>query len=208
FYPIIRHIERAIRLTHNDTPREKLDKLDEMLVQTSTSIEDAALIAEMLSVPNDGRYPAAELSSEQRRQKTLEALSFQIEALARRNPILMVFEDAQWMDPTTLETLQRAVEQIRTLPVLLIVTFRPEFVAPWIGLAHVKTLTLNRLMEREIEEIIDDLAGNRLLQADTRQNIIERADGIPLYAEEMTKAVLEANIEVDSRRALLSRSAP
>ena len=208
FYPIIRHIERAIRLTHSDTPQEKLDKLDEMLVQTSTSIEDAAIIAEMLSLPNDGRYPATELSSEQRRQKTLEALSFQIEALARRNPILMVFEDAQWMDPTTLETLRRTVEQIRTLPALLIVTFRPEFVASWIGLAHVTTLTLNRLTEREIEEIIDDLAGNRLLQGGTRQNIIERADGIPLYAEEMTKAVLEANIEVDSRRAVLSRSVP
>ena len=168
-----------------------------MLAQTSTSMEDAALIADMLSLPNDGRYPARELSSEQRRQRTLEALVSQIIALTRRNPVLMVFEDAQWVDPTSLESLRAAVEQIRTLRALLLLTFRPEFEAPWIGQAHVTALTIKRLTDREIESIINDLTGNKPLQAGVRQNIIERADGIPLYAEEMTKAVLEAEMEWD-----------
>ena len=192
-YPIIRQIGRAAGLAHDDSLQVKLDKLDAMLAQTSTSVEDAALITEMLSLPNDGRYPARELSSEQRRQRTLEALIYQMIALTRRNPVLVIFEDAQWMDPTSLELLGALVQQIRTLGALLIVTFRPEFEAPWIGRAHVTSLTIKRLSDREIERIINDLIGNKPLQADVRRNIIERADGIPLYAEEMTKAVLEAD---------------
>jgi hypothetical protein len=157
-------------------------------------------IAEMLLLPSDGRYPARELSSEQRRQRTLEALVSQMVALTRQNPVLVVFEDAQWVDPTSLESLGALVQQIRTLRALLIVTFRPEFEAPWIGRAHVTSLTIKRLSDREIERIINDLTGNKPLQADVRQNIIERADGIPLYAEEMTKAVLEVDSGVRSSR--------
>jgi class 3 adenylate cyclase/tetratricopeptide (TPR) repeat protein len=207
-YPIIRQIERAAGLTHNDSPQVKLDKLDAMLAQTSTSMEDAALIAEMLSLPNAGRYPALEMTAEQRRQRTLDALVYQMQGLSRRNPVLMVFEDAQWMDSTSLESLSRAVEQIRTLRVLLIVTFRPEFEAPWIGQAHVTALTLNRLTDREIESIIDGLFGNKVLQTGVRQNIIERADGIPLYAEEMTKAVLEADFEMGSQQPAAAAVSP
>ena len=137
-YPIIGQMERAAGLAHDDTPQAKLDKLDAVLAQTSTSIEDAALFAEMLSLPNDGRYPALELTPEQRRQRTLEALTAQ---LARHwqanNPVLMIFEDAHWTDPTSLEVFGRTVDRIKTLPVLLIVTFRPEFNAPWVGRSHV-----------------------------------------------------------------------
>ena len=100
-------------------------------------LEDASLFAEMLSLPNDGRYPAIELTPQQRRQRTLEALVAQIEALTRFSPVLMIFEDAQWIDPTSLEALGRMVDRVRTLRALLIVTFRPEFDPPWIGQSHV-----------------------------------------------------------------------
>jgi len=199
-YPIISQMERAAGLTHDDTTLAKLDKLDAMLARTSTSKQDAALLAEMLSLPNDGRYPALDLEPQQRRQKTLEALTAQMEALSRRNPLLMVFEDAHWTDPTSLEALGKVVDRLRTLRVLLIVTFRPEFDPPWIGRPYVTALTVNRLAQRDVEAMIDGVVGNELILASIRQDIIERTDGIPLFVEEMTKAVLEAKSEEAARR--------
>ena len=200
FYPIIGQMERAAGLAHDDTPQAKLDKLDAVLGQTSTSIQDAALFAEMLSLPNDGRYPALNLAPQQRRQKTLEALTSQLAELAKRQPVLMIFEDAHWTDPTSLQAFGRAVDRIESLRVLLLVTFRPEFEAPWIGRPHVTALTLNRLTRREVDAVIDRVVGNKLLAASIRQNITERTDGIPLFVEEMTKAVLEAESEGEARR--------
>jgi class 3 adenylate cyclase len=194
-YPIIGQMERAARLARDDTPQAKLDKLDTMLAQTATSPQDAALFAEMLSLPNDGRYPTLELAPQQRRQGTLEALLSQIEALTRQTPVLMIFEDAHWTDPTSLEAFGRTVDRIKTLPVLLIVTFRPEFNPPWAGQSRVTSVTLNRLGEREAAAIIARLVGNKELPADVMAEIVERTDGIPLFVEEMTKAVLEAGSE-------------
>ena len=179
-YPIISQMERAAGFAHDDNGQAKLDKLDAVLAQSFTSRQDAALFAEMLSQSNDGRYPKLELSPQQRRQKTLEALTAQLEALSSTNPVLMIFEDAHWIDPTSLEALGRAVDRIRTLGVLLIVTYRPEFEPPWIGRPHVTALTINRLAEREIAAMIDRVTGNKLLPASIRQDIIERTDGIPL----------------------------
>jgi class 3 adenylate cyclase/predicted ATPase len=207
-HPIIGQMERAAGLTYDDKPEAKLDKLDAVLVQTSTSTEDAALFAEMLSLANDGRYPALELTREQRRQRTLEALSSQLVALARQQPVLMIFEDAQWTDPTSLEVLGRIVDRIKTLPVLLIVTFRPEFTAPWVGQSHVTSVTLNRLGERDAAAIIARLAGNNALPADVLTEIVERTDGIPLFVEEMTKAVLEAESEGAARRTIAAVPSP
>ena len=192
FYPIVGQTERAAGFAYDDTPRQKLDKLDALLAQTATPAHDAALFADLLSLPNDGRYPASELTPQQRRQKTMEALSSQMEALARKKPVLMIFEDAHWTDPTSLEAFGRTVDRIRTLPVLLIVTYRPEFEPPWIGRPHVTALTINRWAERDIDAMIDGVVGNKHLPASIRQDIIERSDGIPLFVEEMTKAVLEA----------------
>ena len=191
-YPVIGQMERAAGFVHDDTAKAKLDKLDAVLAQTSTRIEDAALFAEMLSLANDGRYPALELTPEQRRQRTLEALVSQMEALTRQNPVLMIFEDAHWTDPTTLELFGRVVDRVRSLRVLLIVTFRPDFDPPWVGRAYVTFLAINRLGEREILAMIEGVIGNKPLPANIRQDIIERTDGIPLFVEEMTKAVLEA----------------
>ncbi|MFZ2077022.1 MAG: adenylate/guanylate cyclase domain-containing protein, partial [Xanthobacteraceae bacterium] len=185
-YPIIGQMERAAGFAHDDTPQARLDKLDTLLAQTSTTAEDAALLAEMLSLPNDRRYPALVLSPQQRRQRTLEALTAQMRALSRQNPVLTIFEVVHWSDPTSLELFGRVVDRIRTLRALLLVTFRSEFEPPWIGRAHVTALTINRLTEREIGAMIDRVVGNKLLPASVRQDIAERTDGIPLFVEEMT----------------------
>jgi class 3 adenylate cyclase/predicted ATPase len=194
-YPIIGQMERAAGLAHDDSPRARLDKLDALLARTSTSAPDAALFAEMLSLTNDGRYPTIELTPQLRRQRTLEALTAQMEALTRTGPVLMIFEDVQWIDPTSLEALGRAVDQIRSVRLLLIMTFRPEFDPPWIGSPHVTALTINRLGRRDIEAMISRVVGDKLLPPSIQQDIIERTDGIPLFVEEMTKAVLEAESE-------------
>ena len=192
FYPIIGQMERAAGFTHDDAAQTKLGKLDALLARSFTPRHDSALLAEMLSLPNDGRYPTLDLAPQQRRQNTMEALTAQLEALSRSNPVLMIFEDLHWIDPTSLEVLGRTVDRLRTLGVLLIVTHRPEFEPPWIGRPHVKAITLNRLGEREIAAMIDGVAGNEPLPKSVRQDIIERTDGVPLFVEEMTKAVLEA----------------
>jgi class 3 adenylate cyclase/predicted ATPase len=194
-YPTIGQIERAAGFTRDDALQAKLDKLDALLAQSSTSAQDAALFAEMLSLSNDGRYPALDLTPQQRRQRTLDALASQAAALARQKPLLMIFEDAHWADPTSLELFSRIVDKIPSLPVLLIVTFRPEFDPPWIGRTNVTALTLNRLAVHEISAMIGRVVGNKQLPPSIRQDIIERTDGIPLFVEEMTKAVLEAEDE-------------
>ncbi len=162
----------------------------------------------MLSLPNDGRYPALELTPEQCRQRTLEALISQVQSLTRSKPVLMIFEDAHWTDPTSLEVFGRIVDRIATLRVLLIVTFRPEFEPPWVGRPHVTVLTLNRLTRREIDAMIDGVIGNKPIPVGIRQDIVERTDGIPLFVEEMTKAVLEAEGEGEARRTAANVPSP
>jgi predicted ATPase len=162
----------------------------------------------MLSLPNDGRYPALELTPEERRDKMLDALITQLVQLATQHPVLMIFEDVQWIDPTSLEVLDRTVDRFKTLPALLIVTFRPEFSAPWVGQSHVTSLTLTRLGEREAAAIIAGLTGNEDVPADVIAEIVERGDGIPLFVEEMTKAVLEAENEGAARRTVAAVPSP
>jgi class 3 adenylate cyclase len=191
FYPIIGRMERAAGFTREDTPKDKLNKLDAMLARNATSAEDASLLAEMLSLPNDGRYPVLDLTSQQRRERTVDALTTQLMSLTRRHPVLMILEDAHWSDPSTLEMLGRTVKRIASLRVLFVVTFRPEFEPTWIGQSHVTTLVINRLTAREVDIMIDNLAGDQPVTASIRQDITERSDGIPLFVEEVTKAVLE-----------------
>jgi class 3 adenylate cyclase/DNA-binding SARP family transcriptional activator len=207
-YPIINQIERAAGFAHDDTTPVKLDKLDAMLAQSLTPPQDAALLADMLSLPDDARYPKLDLSPQQRRQRTFEALTTQLESLSHQGSVLMIFEDVHWADPTSLEAFSRAVDRIRALGVMLIVTYRPEFEPPWIGRPYVTALTLNRLAERDVDAMIDQVAGTKLLPADVRQDIIERSDGIPLFVEEMTKAVLEAEGEAAAVRAIAMAPSP
>jgi class 3 adenylate cyclase len=207
-YPIIGQMERVSGLAHDDTPQARLDKLDAVLAQTATSVEEAPLFADMLSLPNDGRYSTVDMTSEQRRQRTLEALTAQLVGLANQLPVLMIFEDVHWIDPTSLEALGRIVNRIKTLPALLIMTFRPEFNAPWVGQSHVTSLILNRLGECQSATIIAHIAGNSGLPADVMTKIVERTDCIPLFLEEMTKAVLEAESESEARRTAIAVPSP
>ena len=135
-YPFISQMERAASFVYDDDAQGKLDKLDALLGQSVTTRQDAALFAEMLSLPNDARYPTVDLTAQQRRQRTLEALTAQLEVLSRNRPVLMIFEDVHWADPTSLEALGRVVERLRTLAVLLVVTYRPEFDPPWMELSR------------------------------------------------------------------------
>jgi predicted ATPase len=162
----------------------------------------------MLLIPNDGRYPALEMTPQQRRQRTLEALLLQVGTLSRQNPVLMIFEDAQWADPTSLELFSHIVDRIPALRVLLVMTYRPEFQPPWLGRPYVTALTINRLAAREAGTLIDRIVGDKPLSASIRKDIIERTDGIPLFIEEMTKTVLEADTQSTAERTIAAASSP
>jgi class 3 adenylate cyclase len=144
-YPIISQMERAAGFAHGDTAQTKLDKLDAVLAQSYTPPEHRALFVELLSLPNDGRYPKVDLPPQQRRQRTFEALTTQIVSLAQQNPVLMIFEDVHWIDPTSLEALGRGIDRIKGVGALLVITHRPKFEPPWAGRPYVTALNLRRL---------------------------------------------------------------
>ncbi len=154
---------------------------------------DVTLISDLLSISTGGRHTPLSLSPQRRKELLLECLIAQTVGLAARQPVLMILEDAHWIDPTTRELFDRNIERIRSLPVLLIVTYRPEFVPPWLGQSHVTTLTLNRLGRRENAILIRQVAGGKELPAALLEQIITRTDGVPLFIEEMTKSVLESD---------------
>ena len=194
-YPIVTQMERAAGFAHDDAVHAKLEKMDALLSQSFTPPQDRALFAELLSLPNNERYPKLDLTPLQRRQRTFEALTTQIVSLAEQRPVLMIFEDIHWIDPTSLEALGRGIDRIKSVGVLLIITHRVEFEPPWLGRPYITSLSLNRLGEREIGAMIDRVAANLALPETIRKDIIERTDGIPLFVEEMTKAVLESEGE-------------
>jgi class 3 adenylate cyclase/predicted ATPase len=207
-HPIIEHVERSAGFARDDTPQAKLDKLDALLRQSWASAEDAALFVRMLSLPNDGRYPVLEVPPRQRRQTTMDALVRQVEILSRAGPLLVIFEDAHWADPTSLELMGRLASHVASHRVLMVISFRPEFEPPWSHQAHVAALVLNRLGPDDVDVMINHIVGNNPLPAPVRQDIIERTDGIPLFVEEMTKAVLETASEAAARRITASVPPP
>jgi predicted ATPase len=187
-HPFIAQLERAAGFEHADTPEGKLDKL---AVLAPASPEDGALLAELLSLPTEGRFPPLQLTPQSKKEKTFAALLGQLGALARQRPVLMLFEDVQWIDPSSRELLDLLVERVPRLPVLLLVTFRPEFQPPWSGQAQVTVLVLNRLDRSEGAALVRRVAGTGALPDDVVTEIIERTDGVPLFVEELTKAMLE-----------------
>jgi predicted ATPase len=203
-YPFIVQLERAADFARDDTAEAKLTKLTALIAPGISSSDDSALIAEMLSLPN----PATDLklSPQRKREKLFEALLAQFEALARRRPVLMVFEDAHWIDPTSRELLDLTLDRVARLPVLLVVTFRPEFQHGWGGQAHVTMLALNRLGGREGAALVQNLAGDAALDAEVVAEIVKRTDGVPLFVEELTKAVLESGERENRVAAVLAAS--
>ncbi|MFL6822499.1 MAG: AAA family ATPase, partial [Xanthobacteraceae bacterium] len=197
-HPFIAQLERAAGFKADDTPEERLAKLEAVLAMDGLRVEAVApLFAALLSIPVGERYPPQALSSAQQRRRTLAALLDQFEDLARRQPILLSFEDAHWADATSLELLDLTVERIRQLPVLALFTFRPEFEPPWVDLPNVSSLTLARLDRSHVESMIARVTGGRALPAEVTEQIVVKTDGNPLFVEELTKAVLEAGILIE-----------
>lgn len=189
--PIVAHIERAAGFEVNDTAEAKVNKLEAML-EGSRQREELAILADLLAIPSGDRYPRLDLSPRRKREKIFDTLLRRIESLAERNPILMIFEDVHWIDPTSLELLDRMVERAAHLRVLLVITSRPEIASSWTGLAHAMTLVVNRLGRQDGAALVDKIEGARTLPRELIDRIVERSDGVPLFIEEMTKAVIES----------------
>jgi len=191
-HPFVVALGRAARLAAEDPAETQLRKLEAILAPARIA-ETAPLFASLLSIPTGGRYPPLALSAAQQRRLTLAALLDQLEALARQKPVLMLFEDAHWADATSLEVLDLTVERIRALPVLVLITFRPEYEAPWTGLSHVTSIALDRLAPAEVETLAEHVAGGPLPPEVTAQ-IVAKTDGVPLFVEELTKTVLDGGL--------------
>ena len=192
-YPFIDQLGRAAGFAPDDSPAVRLEKLDALLSRAAPD-EDAVLIADLMSLPASDRHPLPNLSPQRKKERTLEALLRQLEGLTRQHPVIMLFEDAHWIDPTSRELLDLTVERVRSLPVLLIVTFRPEFQPPWTGQPQVTTLALNRLDRRDRTVLVEQIAGGKALPDEVVAQIADRTDGIPLFVEELTKSVLESGV--------------
>ncbi len=201
-YPFIVQLERAAGFARDDTVEQKLGKLRGMLAAGARADDEVELLAELLSLPSS----AADfnLSPQRKREMLFEALLHQLDALSRRTPVLMVFEDAHWIDPTTRELLDLTLDRVARLRVLLVVTFRPEFQHAWSGPPQVTMLALNRLGGHDGAALVERLAGNAGLSRETVDEIVERADGVPLFVEELTKAVLESSDRTAAPAASLS----
>ena len=164
-----------------------------LLAVGPSRIEDVApLFAALLSIPFGERYPTLSLSPMQHRRRTLAALLDQFEGLARRQPILLSFEDAQWADATSLELLNLMVERVRQLPVLALLTFRPDFEPPWVGLPNVSNLTLGRLPRRYVESMVTQVAVGRVLPVEVMKQFVAKTDGNPLFIEEHIRSLLQS----------------
>jgi class 3 adenylate cyclase/predicted ATPase len=198
-YPTVTQLERAAGFRRDDTAEQKLDRLEAVLSQAADDLCEAVpLLAALLSLPVGDRYPPLNLTPQKQKEKTLQALVAQVQGLALRKPVLMLFEDAQWSDPTSLELLDLVIDRTAALPLLLIITFRPEFTALWTGSPRVSLLTLNRLEPRQRAEMIAGVTGGKSLPKEITDQIIDRTDGVPLFVEELTKAVLEGGMLTDA----------
>jgi class 3 adenylate cyclase len=198
-YPTITQLGRAAGFRREDSADARLDKLEAVLARATNDLGEAApLLAALLSLPTGERYPPLDLTPQKQKERTLRALAAQVEGLAARQPVLMLFEDAHWSDPTSIELLDLIIDRVPTLRVLLIITFRPEFTPPWIGRPHVSLLNLNRLTPRHRAEMIVGITGGKALPEEIADQIIDRTDGVPLFVEELTKAVVESGMLTDA----------
>lgn len=205
-HPVVAQLTHAARLDPEDPPQSRLDRLEALLTQTKTALEVAVpLFAELVSIPYTDRYPPLQDDPQQKRDKTLQILIDQLEGLCRRAPVLVVFEDLHWADPTSLSLLDRMVERARTLPVLILLSFRPEFSNAWANHGHVTLLSLNRLPGALVKTMIKTLTAGKGLPREVSDQIIEKTDGVPLFVEELIHTVLESGVvrETDERYELV-----
>jgi len=192
FLPIIDQFEQAAGFSRADSATQKLAKLQALLATSEASDEQIGMIASLLAIRAGGRYMLPDLSPQQRKDKTLAALLTHLSGLAARQPVLVLYEDVHWIDPSSLELLSLMIEGIAHLPVLVVATSRPEFRPPWAEEAHLTTLTLGRLDRLESASLIARVAGDKALSREVIEQILAHSEGVPLFVEELTKAVLEA----------------
>ena len=192
-FPFIGQLERAAGFKRSDLPTEKLSKLDVLLAQSTADPEHVAVLANLLVLPGD-RYRLQELSPQKRKEKTLAALLAQLDGLAARQPVFMIFEDIHWIDPTSLELLATTVEHVPQLRVLLLVTARPEFTPPWPHYSQMTTIPLARLGRRDGVALVERVTVGKTLPKEVMDEILARTDGVPLFIEELTKTVLESGL--------------
>jgi class 3 adenylate cyclase len=198
-YPVIGLLQRGAGLRQEDPAEERLAKLESLLALSTENLAEAVpLLAALLSVPVGEAWPALDLTPQRQKQRTLEVLVGQVAGLAARQPVVTVYEDAHWIDPTSLELLDLLIDRIQGLPALLVVTYRPEFTPPWTGYAHVTSLSLSRLTRRHGSAMVDRVTGGKALPAEVLQQIVAKTDGIPLFVEELTKTVLESGLLRDA----------
>ena len=197
-YPVIGLLERAAGFGRDDTAEVRLDKLEVLLARgTEVLAEAVPLVATLLGMATGERYPPPALSPQRKKQRTLEVLVDQVEGLATEQPVLAVYEDVHWIDPTTLEVLGLLIERVQRLPVLVLITFRPEFSLPWTGYAHMMQLSLSRLTRRYGQALVAEVTSGKPLPAAVLEQIVAKADGVPLFVEELTKTVLESGLLQD-----------
>jgi class 3 adenylate cyclase/predicted ATPase len=206
-FPLIDQLGRAAGFARDDPPAAKLKKFEVLLARVAPPEEDVALLADLLLLPASERHPLPDLSPQRKKDKTLEALIRRLEDLACQQSVLMVFEDAHWIDPTSRELLDLIIERVRTLPVLVMVTFRAEFQPHWIGQPQVTMLALGRLDRRDRTTLAGHIAGGKALPAEVVEQIADRTDGVPLFVEELTKSVLESGLlREEADRYVLDRA--
>jgi class 3 adenylate cyclase/predicted ATPase len=194
-HPVVEHLERAAGFERDDSPHTRLEKLATVLARGTNRLEEALpLIAALLGIAVSDRPALPDLTPQRQKQRTLEVLVDQLAGLAAEQPVLMVQEDAHWIDPTTRELMGLAIERIPRLRVLLLIVFRPEVAVPWSGQPHVSALALTRLDRRESAAMMHQLVGQKALPAEVSTQIVAKTDGVPLFVEELTKAVLESGL--------------
>ena len=197
--PFVEQLSRTAGFVRDDPPLAKLEKLEAVLACAAPLDEDLALLGDLLSLPAPNRHPLPNLSPQRKKERTLEALIRQLGGLARRQPVVVIFEDAHWIDPTSRELLDLIDERVPRLPVLLIVTFRPEFQPPWTGQPQVTMLALSRLDRRDRIALVEQIARGKALPDEVVAEIADRTDGVPLFVEELAKSVLESGDRKSTR---------
>ncbi|MEA2921520.1 MAG: hypothetical protein QOF07_1483 [Bradyrhizobium sp.] len=196
-HPIIRQLERGADLRGSDQAKVKLEKLERLVGQATSRVDDVApLFASLLSIPFEGRYPPLSLSPAQQRRLTLAALTEQLEGLARQSPVLVLFEDAHWADATSLELIDLALERLKSLPILILLTFRPEFESPWEAQGNVTRIDLGKLDQAQVETLVLGMTGGRALPPEIMKQIAAKTEGVPLFIEEFTRTIEESGVLV------------
>ncbi|MBX3329319.1 MAG: AAA family ATPase [Nitrospira sp.] len=206
-YPVITYLRQAAGLSGEDTPSTQLRKLDALAL--NSGIDDqttVSLLADLCSIRTDDLRPPPNVSSEKRKEMTLEALVQQLQRLAGRRPTLFIVEDVHWLDPTTRDLLTRMIDRIQPMRVLLIITFRPEFKPVWADYSHVTFLTLSRLPRRHSAELLASMTGGKALPPEVQQAILVKTDGVPLYIEELTETLLESGLLKEEQDSFILRT--